>query len=243
METKTRCTRLGSWHSFFVFLVVLLLAANPAAGARRSRSKGARTGGQGGLNSTEAEDDTGQEDRRRGKFRKGNKIASSDVFLPFCTSTNRYVQGGQREKKQFAQKGRGRKDTSGFKTIVFPSDFFASPYLTHWNCTKKSPHFVKVGHARGCIPHISFTLSVNLFGIVRFPNSACGASDGRNGTCYTLAECASRGGANGGACARGFGVCCLCELIGTLNVVLVLPYIASPSPHLVVATLLLLMWW
>ncbi len=84
--------------------------------------------------------------------------------------------------------------------------------------TKKSPYFVKVGHARGCVSHISFTLlfsssslSVNLFGIVRFPNSACGASNGRNGTCYTLAECASRGGANGGACARGFGVCCLCE--------------------------------
>ena len=128
METKTRCIRLGSWRGVFVFLVVLLLAAGHAAGSRRSRSKGARTGG---LNSTGAEDDTGQEDRRRGKFRKGNKIASSDVFLPFCTSTYRYVQGCQREKKQFAQKGRGRKDTSGFKTIVFPSAFFASPYLAN----------------------------------------------------------------------------------------------------------------
>ncbi len=70
METKTRCTRLGTWRGVFVFLVVLLLAASPAC-ARRSR-KGVRTGDQGGLNSTEAEDDTGQVDKRKGKFRKGN---------------------------------------------------------------------------------------------------------------------------------------------------------------------------
>ncbi len=31
----------------------------------------------------------------------------------------------------------------------------------------------------------------------------------RNGTCFTEAECSSRGGTNAGSCASGFGVCCV----------------------------------
>ncbi len=45
--------------------------------------------------------------------------------------------------------------------------------------------------------------------ICRFANDACGGTNNMNGTCYTEAECSSRGGTNGGTCASGFGVCCL----------------------------------
>ena len=48
-----------------------------------------------------------------------------------------------------------------------------------------------------------------LFTIVRFGNTACDADvTARNGTCYTAAECASKGGTSSGTCASGFGVCC-----------------------------------
>ena len=44
----------------------------------------------------------------------------------------------------------------------------------------------------------------------RFANGPCDSGT-RNGTCYTEAECDSRGGSNSGACAAGFGVCCISE--------------------------------
>ena len=48
-----------------------------------------------------------------------------------------------------------------------------------------------------------------LFTIVRFGNTACDSDDAsKNGTCYTTAECATKGGTASGTCASGFGVCC-----------------------------------
>ena len=48
-----------------------------------------------------------------------------------------------------------------------------------------------------------------LFTIVRFGNTACDSTDAdKNGTCYTSAECATKGGTAAGTCASGFGVCC-----------------------------------
>jgi len=46
-----------------------------------------------------------------------------------------------------------------------------------------------------------------VFQVVKFPNAICAGST-RNGTCYTAEECSSKGGANDGSCASGFGVCC-----------------------------------
>ncbi len=51
---------------------------------------------------------------------------------------------------------------------------------------------------------------VNVFQVISFPNDACDGGS-RNGTCYTEAECDSRGGTNAGSCASGFGVCCVSE--------------------------------
>jgi len=47
-----------------------------------------------------------------------------------------------------------------------------------------------------------------IFQVIKFKNDLCGATQGRNGTCYTETECKDRGGTNTGACAEGFGVCC-----------------------------------
>ncbi|XP_059081645.1 uncharacterized protein LOC131879360 [Tigriopus californicus] len=57
----------------------------------------------------------------------------------------------------------------------------------------------------------------SLFNVVNFKNGPCpssssigsGNSGRRNGTCYTAAECATRGGSASGNCAAGFGVCCV----------------------------------
>ena len=57
-----------------------------------------------------------------------------------------------------------------------------------------------------------------MFNIVRFSNDACNASDTDTGICYTHAECDERGGAQARPCAAGFGVCCLCKLIFSLNI-------------------------
>ena len=44
--------------------------------------------------------------------------------------------------------------------------------------------------------------------MVSFPNDVCTTSDGDSGTCYTVSECASLGGASTTSCASGFGTCC-----------------------------------
>ncbi|XP_059097890.1 uncharacterized protein LOC131892135 [Tigriopus californicus] len=49
---------------------------------------------------------------------------------------------------------------------------------------------------------------LNLFSVVRFPNTFCLGTNNRNGTCYTTDECAQRGGTSAGSCALGYGVCC-----------------------------------
>ena len=54
-------------------------------------------------------------------------------------------------------------------------------------------------------------LGLNVFTIVRFPNSVC-AGDAINGTCYSAEDCAARGGVNSGVCAGGYGVCCTCKI-------------------------------
>ena len=51
---------------------------------------------------------------------------------------------------------------------------------------------------------------MNLFTVVRFPNTACSGNNGYNGTCYSAEECDTRNGASGGSCANGYGVCCTC---------------------------------
>merc|ERR1712117_963651 len=53
---------------------------------------------------------------------------------------------------------------------------------------------------------------LSVFNVVTFPNSACGATNGYNGTCYTSSECSSLGGTASGTCASSFGVCCVFSL-------------------------------
>ena len=54
---------------------------------------------------------------------------------------------------------------------------------------------------------------MNVFQVVRFKNNACTGTDNANsnGTCYSAAECSTRGGSNVGSCAGGYGVCCSCK--------------------------------
>merc|ERR1712123_322174 len=54
--------------------------------------------------------------------------------------------------------------------------------------------------------------ALSVFNVVTFPNTACGASTGYNGTCYTASECISKGGTASGSCASSFGVCCVFNL-------------------------------
>ena len=52
------------------------------------------------------------------------------------------------------------------------------------------------------------------FFVRRFPNDPCigGEMLTHEGICYTPEQCLSKGGSNGGFCASGFGVCCLCKI-------------------------------
>merc|ERR1719282_18018 len=50
---------------------------------------------------------------------------------------------------------------------------------------------------------------LSVFNVVTFPNSACGATNGYNGTCFTTSECEAKGGTASGTCASSFGVCCV----------------------------------
>ena len=51
--------------------------------------------------------------------------------------------------------------------------------------------------------------ALSVFNVVTFPNSACSATNGYNGTCYTASECTTKGGTASGTCASSFGVCCV----------------------------------
>merc|ERR1711862_492257 len=62
----------------------------------------------------------------------------------------------------------------------------------------------KTGMIEGAKPK-----ALSLFNVVTFPNTACGATSGYNGTCYTATECSSLGGTASGTCASSFGVCCV----------------------------------
>ena len=39
--------------------------------------------------------------------------------------------------------------------------------------------------------------NIPIFNVISFPNSACAATTGFNGTCYTASECTSKGGSAG----------------------------------------------
>ena len=54
--------------------------------------------------------------------------------------------------------------------------------------------------------------ALSVFNVVTFPNIACGATTGYNGTCFTASECTSKGGTASGTCASSFGVCCVFNL-------------------------------
>lgn len=54
--------------------------------------------------------------------------------------------------------------------------------------------------------------ALGIFQVVTFPNIACTGGSSQNGTCYTAAECSSKGGTNSGTCASSFGVCCTFSL-------------------------------
>lgn len=49
----------------------------------------------------------------------------------------------------------------------------------------------------------------SVFQIIRFANDPCTSASGGIGSCYTDAECTTKGGATDGNCASGFGVCCV----------------------------------
>lgn len=53
------------------------------------------------------------------------------------------------------------------------------------------------------------SLRAGIFDLVKFPNDVCDGTGYRNGTCYTAAECTEKGGTTDGACAEGYGVCCI----------------------------------
>ena len=53
---------------------------------------------------------------------------------------------------------------------------------------------------------------LSVFNVVTFPNTACGASNEYNGTCFTSSECEAKGGTASGTCASSFGVCCVFSL-------------------------------
>jgi len=52
------------------------------------------------------------------------------------------------------------------------------------------------------------SLGLSSVQVVKFPNTACNASNGRIGTCYTAEECSDNEGTASGTCASGYGVCC-----------------------------------
>lgn len=62
---------------------------------------------------------------------------------------------------------------------------------------------------------------LSIFTILQFENSRCQAQGtflSYEGTCYHRSECAQLGGFSMGACAKGYGVCCICKLQRSLKI-------------------------
>ena len=51
-----------------------------------------------------------------------------------------------------------------------------------------------------------------MFTVVKFPNTECQSSLGRNGTCFTSSQCSAMGGEARGGCAHSFGICCVFDV-------------------------------
>lgn len=63
------------------------------------------------------------------------------------------------------------------------------------------------------IPNGRKEKSIGIFNIVKFPNDVCESDmNAKLGTCFTAEECTTRNGVASGACAEGYGVCCLITL-------------------------------
>lgn len=56
-------------------------------------------------------------------------------------------------------------------------------------------------------------LVLSLFTVVQWNQGTCIAPTGEAGNCIPNNECVGRGGIPGGACAGGYGICCVCMLI------------------------------
>ena len=94
------------------------------------------------------------------------------------------------------------------QTVEVPN-FRTFPYLTKSFFSKKFP--------RDAMTDLWKSLNVQHCFSARFHNDACRGTGSKNGTCYTASECQTKGGTNGGTCASGYGVCCLCKTKRGLN--------------------------
>lgn len=81
----------------------------------------------------------------------------------------------------------------------------ALEYPNNGSVSQQPPAAVSAGNGTSRADRL-----LNIFTIVKFPNEACWTGDAlRAGVCYTSRECRERGGTPSGACATGFGVCCV----------------------------------
>jgi hypothetical protein len=78
--------------------------------------------------------------------------------------------------------------------------------------------------------------------VLKFPNDACAATNGRNGTCYTSDECLGKSGTASGTCANGFGVCCFFSMscgssTSENNTYFIQSATTAPTPNVCVYTI------
>ena len=72
--------------------------------------------------------------------------------------------------------------------------------------------FHPLGQYVNLIADVFSSKFLNLITWVQFENTECAGSAGDNGTCFTSNECTEIGGSADGACASGFGVCCVLKV-------------------------------
>ncbi len=145
-----------------------------------------------------------------------NFFAIIRLFLSFVPQSGEEEAGGQRVRRWNNREPLPRRATRAPEQILIDGESFVSPLIASplfWppytidrllslqSMSSRSSGSDGNGH------FISGKTDPRCR--CRFTNGPCAGGNGMNGTCYTEQECESRGGTNGGACASGFGICCL----------------------------------
>lgn len=139
---------------------------------------------------------------------------------PFLTSKNRTTKKLHDELSKYHEQPTFGSNTTNSDINAFLKNYLGKLYNRKYSERGYKPQQSKIFFDDGFWAWKNktkfFTKKfLSLFTIVQFNNSQCQSTSSSGtylGTCYHESQCTSLNGTAMGACAEGYGVCCICKL-------------------------------